>query len=322
MKIILVTGGAGFIGSHFINYMLKKYNEILIVNFDKLTYSANLDYIIDSSKHIFIKGDICNSKDLEDLFSNYKFDMVVNFAAETHVDSSIVNPYIFTQVNILGFQKLLYKAKEQNVQRFIQISTDEVYGPSLNKSIFTEDSSLKPDNPYSASKAGAEMIIQSVKNTFDYHAIVIRSSNNYGIYQYPEKFIPISIKRLIGGEKIKIYGNGLQKRDWIDVKDNVRLIGEIAYKGNLGEIYNVCTGREITNIDIAKIIIESVNRNLSTLFSFEKDVIFIEDRKGHDFKYTMSNDKINMMFNQCKFKKIEEEIDYIVKYYLRQFGVI
>ena len=322
LKRILVTGGAGFIGHHFINLILDGNKDIEIINFDTLTYAADLSNINISGKYIFINGNIADDDDLNNLFGRYSFDAVVNFAAETHVDKSIENPFIFTQTNLLGFQKLFYKAMDNEVKRFIQISTDEVYGPNVNSEIFDENSSLKPDNPYSVSKAGADMIIKSAMNTFGYKGIVVRSSNNYGTGQYPEKLIPLSIKRLISGEKIKLYGNGEQKRDWLSVNDNVNIIKKILFSGKDGDIYNSCTGVEKKNIDVAKLIIKSVNEILGTNYDEVDDIEFIEDRKGHDYKYTMSNKKIMRDLGVTSFKDFDSGINDIVRYYLMENGVL
>ncbi len=319
---ILVTGGAGFIGSHFINSILNENKDIDIINFDALTYAANLNNIKDTSKCTFIKGNIVDDDDLNDLFNRYSFDAVINFAAETHVDKSIENPFIFTETNLLGFQKLFYKAMDNKVKRFIQISTDEVYGPNENFEIFDENSPLKPDNPYSASKAGADMIIKSAMNTFGYKGIIVRSSNNYGINQYPEKLIPLSIKRLISGEKIKLYGDGNQKRDWLSVTDNVNIIKKILFNGNDGDIYNICTGVEKKNIDVAKLIIKSVNELLGTNYSEFNDIEFIEDRKGHDYKYTMSSAKMMREIGVSSFNDFDSGINDVVRHYLIKYGVL
>ncbi|MEA3424135.1 MAG: GDP-mannose 4,6-dehydratase [Bacillota bacterium] len=322
MKKILVTGGAGFIGSHFINLILDENKDIEVINFDNLTYAANLNNVNTSKKHTFIEGNIGNEDDLNNLFSRYSFDAVINFAAETHVDKSIENPFIFTETNLLGFQKLFYKAMDNEVKRFIQISTDEVYGPNENSEIFDENSSLKPDNPYSVSKAGADMIVKSAMNTFGYKGIIVRSSNNYGINQYPEKLIPLSIKRLISGEKIKLYGDGNQKRDWLSVTDNVNIIKNILFSGIDGEIYNICTGVEKKNIDVAKLIIKSLNELLGTKYSEAEDIEFVEDRKGHDYRYTMSNYKVMREIKVPGFNDFDSGINDVVRHYLAKYGVL
>lgn len=322
MKKILVTGGAGFIGSHFINLILDENKDIEVINFDNLTYAANLNNVNTSKKHTFIEGNIGNEDDLNNLFSRYSFDAVINFAAETHVDKSIENPFIFTETNLLGFQKLFYKAMDNEVKRFIQISTDEVYGPNENSEIFDENSSLKPDNPYSVSKAGADMIVKSAMNTFGYKGIIVRSSNNYGINQYPEKLIPLSIKRLISGEKIKLYGDGNQKRDWLSVTDNANIIKNILFSGIDGEIYNICTGVEKKNIDVAKLIIKSLNELLGTKYSEAEDIEFVEDRKGHDYRYTMSNYKVMREIKVPGFNDFDSGINDVVRHYLAKYGVL
>jgi dTDP-glucose 4,6-dehydratase len=322
MKNILVTGGAGFIGSHFINNLIAKEEDVRIINFDKLTYAANLDNLIINDRLINIKGDITQERDLEDVFSGRKIDTLVNFAAETHVDNSIMNPHIFTEVNTLGFQKLLYKAMSHDVDNFIHISTDEVYGSNNLDCPFVESDALNAANPYSASKAGAELIMKAVENTFGYKGIIIRPSNNYGTHQYPEKLIPLSIKLLTEGKKIGLYGDGQQQRDWLEVDDHVEIIRQLLHRGEKGQIYNICSGIERTNADVIRLLIDSVNRISGSGYSFETHVDFIDDRKGHDFRYTMSSQKVQDTLGVYSFKHFEEQMDHVVRAFLIRYGVI
>ncbi|MBN2260096.1 MAG: GDP-mannose 4,6-dehydratase [Clostridiales bacterium] len=322
MRQILVTGGAGFIGSHFINHILSEKPEIKVVNFDALTYAADCSNIKANDRYTFIKGSITNDDELAILFNDYHFDAIINFAAETHVDRSIQNGFVFTETNILGLHKLIQKSMDNNVNKFIQISTDEVYGANNSEIPFEETSPVNPENPYSASKAGADLLIAAFNNTFGYKVIIIRSSNNYGEKQYPEKLIPISIKRLIEGKKIELYGDGKQKRDWLSVHDNVKIISSILFDGNNGEIYNICSGIEKENRDIARAIINAINILIGTKYCEENDIQYVEDRKGHDYKYTMSNRKIMKEFDIKNFRNFEEEILEVTRHYLKEFEVI
>lgn len=243
MKNILVTGGAGFIGSNFIKYMLNKYPDYHITNLDKLTYCGNLDNLksIEGSKnYTFVKGDIADEKVVEGLVKGS--DTVINFAAETHVDRSITDPASFVRTNVFGTHTLLEAAKKHGVSRYIQISTDEVYG-SILKGEFKEDDSLLPNSPYSATKAGADLLVRSYFVTYKLPVIITRSSNNYGPYQYPEKVIPLFITNLLGGKKVPLYADGMNVRDWLYVIDNCEAIDVVLHKGLVGEVYNIGGGK-------------------------------------------------------------------------------
>ena len=282
---ILITGGAGFIGSNFIHYLLDNYDD-QIINIDKLTYAGNLDNLRDISSnnnYEFYQGDILDKKFIKKVFDQ-SIDYVVNFAAETHVDRSIENSNQFIKTNVEGTQVLLDRALECNIKNFVQISTDEVYG-SINKGKFNENNKLKPNNPYSASKASADLLLKAYHNTYNLPVNITRSSNNYGPYQYPEKLIPLFITNIMQDKKIPLYGDGENIRDWIYVKDNCKAIDLVMRKGKRGEIYNIGANNEKSNIEITKAILKIMNKS--------EDIIkYVEDRPGHDYRYALNNKKI------------------------------
>lgn len=288
MKKILVTGGAGFIGSNFIIYMLEKYLDYKIINYDLLTYAGNLtnlSKIKDHQNYFFVKGNINNRELLEYTMEKFEIDTIINFAAESHVDRSITNPSIFFETNVLGTLSLLDVAKERNVDKFIQISTDEVYGSLGNSGYFTEDTPLDPNSPYSSSKASADLLVMAYMKTYQLNVNITRCSNNYGPYQFPEKLIPLMISNAIDGLQLPIYGNGKNIRDWLHVYDHCKAIDLVLHKGNIGEIYNIGGHNEKTNNEIVDIIINKlqVSSNLKT---------FVEDRLGHDKRYAIDPTKI------------------------------
>ncbi len=285
-KTLLITGGAGFIGSNFVKYQLKNNPGYKIVNLDKLTYAGNLKNLKDiesNPNYKFIRGDISDKKIVDDLFKKEKPDYLINFAAESHVDSSILDSLTFTKTNILGTNVLLEISKKNKIKRFVQISTDEVYG-STKTGKFKETDKLKPNSPYSASKAAADLLVRSFIKTYNFPAIIVRPSNNFGPYQYTEKFIPLSITNLMQEKKIPLYGNGKNVREWIYVEDTCNAIDKILHKGVIGEIYNIGSGETKSNIDVAKTLQSKLQKG--------KDMIdFIEDRKGHDFRYFLDSNK-------------------------------
>lgn len=313
MAKILITGGAGFIGSNFIHYLLNKYPDCKIVNLDKLTYAGNLDNLKDIEKdshYRFVKGDICDKAIAEELMKGA--DAVVNFAAESHADRSILNPENFLKTNILGTYVLLEAAKNCNVKRFIQISTDEVYG-SIQEGLFKETDNLSPSSPYSASKASSEMMAIAYYKTYNLPIIITRSSNNFGPYQYPEKIIPLFITNFLENREVPVYGYGLNRRDWIYVLDNCEAIDLVLQKGKEGEIYNIgASENEISNIELTCLIAET----LKAPASFIK---FVKDRPGHDFRYALNCEKIhNLGFSpKYSFKKGLEET---IKWYQENEG--
>ncbi|WP_236896261.1 dTDP-glucose 4,6-dehydratase [Clostridium beijerinckii] len=302
MKTYLITGGAGFIGSNFIQYIFNKSREkILVINIDKLTYAGNLDNLrsVESLENYkFIKGDICDAEILQEIFENFDIDCIVNFAAESHVDRSIEDPSIFIKTNILGTQTLLDISKKywkinddfREGKKFIQISTDEVYGSLGKEGYFTEKTSIDPHSPYSASKASADLIVKSYYDTYKMPINITRCSNNYGPYQFPEKLIPLIINNCLNERYIPVYGDGKNIRDWLHVEDHCRAIDLVINKGVIGEVYNIGGNNEKENVQIVKYII-SVLKNKGLSVS-EELIRYVEDRKGHDRRYAIDSTKI------------------------------
>lgn len=283
---ILVTGGAGFIGSNFVHYMLEEHPDYEVVVLDKLTYAGRLENLQDVMESItFIKSDICNKEDVEKSMKDC--DTILNFAAETHVDRSIIDARDFVRTDVLGTYTLLEASRRFNIDKFIHISTDEVYG-SINEGSFTEEDPLKPNSPYSASKAGADMLVRSYHKTYDLPTLITRSSNNYGPFQFPEKVISLFIINLIRGENVPLYGDGLNVRDWIYVLDNCKAIDLVLQRGKAGEIYNIGGGYEITNLDLTKKIIKLMNKG-------EDSIEYVTDRLGHDRRYSLNCEKIKKL---------------------------
>jgi len=285
---LLITGGCGFIGSNFIKYMFKKHPAYKIVNLDKLTYCGNPDNLRDIERDLrctFIKGDICDKKAVESAIKSC--DAVVNFAAETHVDRSIEDASAFIRTNIHGVYTLLESAKKHNIKKFIQISSDEVYG-SIRKGSFKETSLLHPNSPYSAAKAGGDHLALSYYTTFKLPVIVTRSSNNFGPYQYPEKVIPLFITNLLANKSVPLYGDGLNVRDWLYVIDNCDAIDLILHKGKIGEIYNIGGSFEVPNIELTKIILKFLGKT-------DKMIYYVADRLGHDRRYSLDSAKIKKL---------------------------
>ncbi|MBE3138687.1 MAG: dTDP-glucose 4,6-dehydratase [Actinobacteria bacterium] len=308
---MLVTGGAGFIGSNFIRYMVRKYNGYKIINLDKLTYAGNLENlkdIEDIKNYRFIKGDICDRDLVEDIFSGNKIDAVVNFAAESHVDRSITDPGVFIQTDVYGVFVLLEAATKYKSKVFLQISTDEVYG-SIEKGSFTEDDPLAPNSPYSASKTGAEMIVRSFFKTYQTPILVTRTSNNFGPYQYPEKIIPLFVTNLIDGKKVPIYGDGMNVRDWIYVSDNCIALDMVLHKGKIGEVYNIGAGNEKPNVWITKKILEILEKP-------ETMIEPVADRLGHDRRYSVDCSKIEKELGWKPEVDFEEALRRTVKWYV------
>lgn len=316
---MLVTGGAGFIGSNFIHYLLKKNRMVKIINFDKLTYAGNLQNLKDIEEnpdYVFIKGDICDKDRLNSIFAEYSPDFVVNFAAESHVDRSIRSPEEFIKTNVLGVQNLLKSSLENDVKLFVQISTDEVYGSLGNSGIFVEESPLAPNSPYAASKASADLLARAYYKTYSFPVITTRCSNNYGPYQFPEKLIPLTILNCLKGEKIPIYGNGLNIRDWLYVEDHCSAIDMVIQKGVVGEIYNIGGNNEKTNLEIVKTIISIVSEKLSDSNISESLISYVEDRKGHDKRYAIDSSKLQTELGWKPAVSFEEGIRKTVEWYL------
>ena len=307
---LLVTGGAGFIGSCFIRYMLNKYPDYKIFNLDALTYAGNLenlDDVKDNPNYDFVKGNICNTELVSMIMDNV--DVVVNFAAESHVDRSIRGPEIFVETNIKGTLNLLQCAKQSNVQRYIQISTDEVYGSLGKTGYFTEDTPLSPNSPYSASKAGADLLVRSYYETYGMPVIITRCSNNYGPYQYPEKLIPLFIAQLLKGEKVPVYGDGLNVRDWLYVYDHCSAIDTVLHNGKVGEVYNIGGNNEKSNLEITRLILKALDKS-------EDYIQYVKDRLGHDKRYAICSDKIQTELGWHPSVTFEEGLNHTIDWYL------
>lgn len=275
--------------------MLDKYNNIDIINIDNLTYAGNLSNLADvktDSRYTFIKEDICNFNNIQKIFEKHTPDYIVNFAAESHVDRSIINPDIFVKTNVLGTQNILQASLNCGVIKYLQISTDEVYGSLGKTGYFSEETPLNPRSPYSASKAGADLLTQAYFHTFDLPINITRCSNNYGPYQFPEKLIPLIILNCLSGNKIPVYGDGLNIRDWIHVDDHCSAIDLVLNKGTPGEVYNVGANNERSNIEIVKMIIEILNELQPDMNISEDLISYVEDRKGHDRRYAIDSSKI------------------------------
>ncbi|HJD00400.1 MAG TPA: dTDP-glucose 4,6-dehydratase [Candidatus Dwaynia gallinarum] len=311
---ICVAGGAGFIGSNFIHYMINKYRDIQIVCIDALTYAGNLEnleIVRENTNFKFYRGNILDNIFLDKVFSKEDFDVVINFAAESHVDRSIKNGKIFLETNVIGTKNLMDMSLKYNLKRYHQISTDEVYGDlEVNDAkSFSEEDILKPSSPYSVSKASADMLVMSYFRTFNLPVTISRCSNNYGPYQYPEKFIPVIITKAIKNEKIPVYGKGENIRDWIHVYDHSISIDKIIREGRIGEIYNVSSRNEIKNLDLAKKILDILDKDYSL-------ITFVEDRLGHDIKYSVNNEKIrNELSFECSVE-FSKGLENTVNWYL------
>jgi len=309
-KTLLITGGAGFIGSNFIHYIARKYPEYRIINLDKLTYAGNLENlrdIEDNPNYKFIKGDIADRKIIDEIFKSRNIDAITNFAAESHVDRSIEDPGVFIRTDIYGTYVLLEAARKYNSKIFLQISTDEVYG-SIEDGSFAEDDALKPSSPYSASKAGAEMIVRSFFKTFGTPIIITRTTNNFGPYQYPEKIIPLFVTNLIDNIKVPLYGDGMNVRDWIYVDDNCGALDLVLHKGRVGEIYNIGAGNEKPNIWITKEILKLLDKPESMIEP-------VEDRLGHDRRYSVDCTKLKRDLGWETQYDFEEALKKTVNWY-------
>jgi len=315
MKKILVTGGAGFIGSNFCYYMLSKYPKYDIVCLDELTYAGNMNTLetaFKNKKFSFVRGSIADKTFVNDLFKKHKFDIVVNFAAESHVDRSIENPQVFLTTNVIGTQVLMDACRANGNIRFHQVSTDEVYGdlpldrPDL---LFTEDTPIHTSSPYSASKAGADLLVQAYCRTFKLPVTISRCSNNYGPYHFPEKLIPLMIVKALANEKLPVYGKGENVRDWLYVEDHCSAIDLIIHKGKIGEVYNIGGHNEKTNIDIVKIILKELGKP-------ESLISYVTDRAGHDLRYAIDPKKISCELGWTPKTMFDKGIKITIKWYL------
>ncbi|PFM62231.1 dTDP-glucose 4,6-dehydratase [Bacillus cereus] len=308
---ILVTGGAGFIGSNFIHYMLKKYETYKIINYDALTYSGNLNNvksIQDNPNYSFVKGEIQNGEMLEHVIHECDAQVIVNFAAESHVDRSIENPIPFYDTNVIGTVTLLELVKKYPHIKLVQVSTDEVYGSLGRTGKFTEETPLAPNSPYSSSKASADMIALSYYKTYQLPVIVTRCSNNYGPYQYPEKLIPLMVTNALEGKKLPLYGDGLNVRDWLHVMDHCSAIDTVLHKGRVGEVYNIGGNNEKTNVDVVEQIIELLGKT-------KKDIEFVTDRLGHDRRYAIEAQKMKNEFDWEPKYTFERGLKETVEWY-------
>ena len=315
MKRVLVTGGAGFIGANFVKYMVDKYPTYEVFNLDALTYAGNLKTCQDVEEkpnYHFIQGDISDRAFIFDLFEKERFEMVVNFAAESHVDRSIIEPDIFLKTTVMGTQMLMDAARRFGVSRFHQVSTDEVYGdlpldrPEL---LFTEQTPLQASSPYSASKASADLLVLAYYRTFGLPVTISRCSNNYGPYQFPEKLIPLMIAKALKGESLPIYGDGQNVRDWLHVEDHCRAIDLILHQGRIGEVYNIGGRNERTNLEVVQTILKLLNQS-------ESLITYIKDRPGHDLRYAIDATKLERELGWVPMYTFETGMLRTVEWYL------
>lgn len=326
---ILITGGAGFIGSHVVRLFVNQYPEYHIINLDKLTYAgnlANLKDIENATNYTFIKADICDFNKIMDIFKQYQIDGVIHLAAESHVDRSIKDPFTFAQTNIMGTLSLLQAAKltweslpeKFENKRFYHISTDEVYGAlKFDGTLFTEETKYQPHSPYSASKASSDHFVRAFHDTYGMPTIVTNCSNNYGPYQFPEKLIPLFINNIRRGKELPVYGKGENVRDWLYVEDHARAIDIIFHKGKIADTYNIGGFNEWKNIDLIKVIIKTVDRLLGNLEGYSLRLItYVTDRKGHDLRYAIDSNKLKKELGWEPSLQFEEGIEKTVKWYL------
>lgn len=309
-KKLLVTGGAGFIGNCFVRHILSKYPDYKVINLDALTYAGNiesLDDVKNNPNYSFVHGNICDKRLVRDLIS--QVDFVVNFAAESHVDRSITGPEIFVETNVQGTLNLLQASKELGVERYLQVSTDEVYGSLGKTGYFTESTPIQPNSPYSASKASADLLVRAYFETYNLPVLTTRCSNNYGAYQYPEKLIPFFISQLLKGEQVPVYGDGLNVRDWLYVYDHCEAIDVVLHKGQVGEVYNIGGHNEKTNLEITKIILAAMGKD-------ESSIKYVEDRLGHDKRYAIDNTKIQTKLGWEPSVTFEQGILLTIDWYL------
>lgn len=310
MKKLLICGGSGFMGSHFVKYVLQKYPDYQVVNFDKLTYAGNPDNLKEVEKnktYIFIQGDIADRLALEKTVSNVQPDIIINYAAETHVDRSILDPEAFLRTDVFGTYNLLEITKQYNIKKFVQISTDEVFG-SIKKGSFTENSPFEPNSPYAAAKAGGDLLCRAYANTYQTPVIVTHSCNFYGTYQYPEKLIPLFITNLLEGKKVPLYGEGKNIREWIHTSDHCRAVDVIAHEGKVGEVYNIGSSIEKTNKEITDLILHHLGVT-------ENMIERVKDRPGHDERYAIDHTKLTQELGWQPEKDFETGLQETIAWY-------
>jgi dTDP-glucose 4,6-dehydratase len=313
MKNILVTGGAGFIGSNFVRWVLTDHPDCFIVNLDKLTYAGNLKNLegfLNRPNHVFVKADICDGRAVEEIIDKYKIQAIINFAAESHVDRSIVGPKIFIETNVTGTLTLLQAACEKKIEKFLQISTDEVYGSLGPTGKFTEETPLAPNSPYSASKAAADFLVKAFGHTWGLNYNITRCSNNYGPYQFPEKMIPLMINNVLNDKPLPLYGDGLHIRDWIHVEDHCSAVWKVLMEAKSGEIYNIGSCCEKTNIEVVKTILKLLKKP-------ESLITHVKDRPGHDRRYAMDASKITSQLNWQPQITFEQGLSRTIDWYLQ-----
>ncbi len=315
MKILLITGGMGFIGSNFIRYLLNLNQDYRIINIDKLTYAGNPENLKEfektfQSNYKFYKVDICDFEAIDKIITKEQVELIINFAAESHVDRSIDNPSICCETNIFGTQSLLNAAKKNKIKKYLQISTDEVYGSlNFNDPAFTESTHLTPNSPYSASKASADLLVRAYNHTFDLPVNITRCSNNYGPFQFPEKLIPLMIHNAQNNKSLPIYGQGINIRDWIYVIDHCEAILKVLIDGKIGEIYNIGGDSEVKNIDLIKKILKILKKP-------ESLITYVKDRPGHDLRYAMNHQKITKELGWVPKTNFEKGLQITVQWYL------
>jgi len=312
MKNLLITGGAGFIGSNFVRYVLSRHPDLTVVNFDKLTYAGNLENledVEDNPQYRFVKGDICDRSLVEATVKQYHIDTIVHLAAESHVDRSILGSAEFIQTNVVGTHILLDVAKEMGIERFLHVSTDEVYGSLGPTGKFTEETPLHPNSPYSASKAASDLLALAYQHTHGVPVIVTRCSNNYGPYQFPEKLIPLMIVNALNNKPLPVYGDGLNVRDWLHVEDHCAALDVVLHRGKVGEVYNIGGNNEWKNIDIVKLIVKLLEKP-------ESLITFVKDRPGHDRRYAIDATKIRQQLGWVPQRTFEEGLRETVEWYI------
>jgi len=313
MRRLLVTGGAGFIGSNFVRMVLAEQPDCVIANLDRLTYAGNLENLagfLDHPNHSFIKGDICDGQLIEKIIDQHRIDAIINFAAETHVDRSITGPKAFIQANVTGTLTLLEAARDKKLERFVQISTDEVYGSLGPQGEFTEDTPLSPNSPYSASKAAADHLVKAFGHTWGVRYNITRCSNNYGPYQFPEKLIPLMINNALNDKELPVYGDGLYVRDWLYVYDHCTAIWKVLTEAPPGEIYNIGGCNEKANLEVVNLILERLGKPKSL-------IKHVTDRPGHDRRYAIDASKIMTELNWRPSVSFEEGINKTIDWYLQ-----